>query len=295
MTKILITDDDPVDRELARRCLKPLDGLEIAEARDGREALDALPDFGPDLLLTDLRMPRMNGLELVEKALELQPLLPIVLMTSSGSERTAVQAIKAGAASYVPKTDLKHELVDTIQQVLVLAKARLSKKRVTEYLGSSEVRFELENDPELICPTASFLEESLERIGFGDAVERNQVEVALMEAMSNAMIHGNLEVSSELRRHDRREYLEMIERRRREEPYASRRLTVTAREGRKEVRYVVEDQGPGFDVSRLPDPRDPENLLSAAGRGVLLVRTLMDEVEFGDKGNRVTLVKRSVG
>jgi CheY-like chemotaxis protein/anti-sigma regulatory factor (Ser/Thr protein kinase) len=293
MTKILITDDDAIDRELARRCLRPLDNLEIAEARDGREALDALPLFAPDLLLTDLRMPRIDGLELVERALEIQPLLPIVLMTSSGSEKTAVQAIKAGAASYVPKTDLKHELVDTIQQVLVMAKARLSKKRVIEYLGRSEVEFQLENDPDLVCPTASYLEENLERIGFGDAAQRNQVEVALMEAMSNAIIHGNLEVSSELRRHDRGEYLRMIDRRRKEEPYASRRLTVTASEGPELARYVVEDEGPGFDVSRLPDPRDPENLLHAAGRGVLLVRTLMDDVEFNEKGNRVTLVKRS--
>ncbi|MEM8681572.1 MAG: ATP-binding protein, partial [Planctomycetota bacterium] len=57
--------------------------------------------------------------------------------------------------------------------------------------------------------------------------------------------------------------------------------------------FVIEDEGPGFDPTRLPDPTDPANLERVSGRGVLLMRTFMDEVEYSERGNRVILRKRS--
>ena len=57
--------------------------------------------------------------------------------------------------------------------------------------------------------------------------------------------------------------------------------------------YVIRDEGPGFDPSTLPDPRDPSNLERTAGRGLLLIRTFMDEVTFNKAGNQITMVKRA--
>jgi anti-sigma regulatory factor (Ser/Thr protein kinase) len=54
----------------------------------------------------------------------------------------------------------------------------------------------------------------------------------------------------------------------------------------------MRDEGPGFDPKELPDPTDPENLLKLSGRGILLMRTFMDDVKFNDRGNEVTMVKR---
>src|SRR5262245_58455824 len=105
MPRLLIVDDDDIDRELERRCLRSIDGLELREARDVREALELLAQETADLVVTDLRMPGMDGLGLIEKVRTEFPLVPVVIMTSSGSERTAARALKLGAASYVPKTD----------------------------------------------------------------------------------------------------------------------------------------------------------------------------------------------
>jgi len=58
------------------------------------------------------------------------------------------------------------------------------------------------------------------------------------------------------------------------------------------VTFIVRDEGPGFDPSALPDPTDPENLLKPCGRGVMLIRTFMDQVNFSAKGNEITMVKR---
>ena len=62
---------------------------------------------------------------------------------------------------------------------------------------------------------------------------------------------------------------------------------------RSEAVYVVEDEGPGFDPATLPLPTDPANLERIGGRGLMLIRTFMDEVEHNEKGNRITLRKRS--
>ena len=56
--------------------------------------------------------------------------------------------------------------------------------------------------------------------------------------------------------------------------------------------FVIRDEGPGFDVSKLPDPTDPENLCKPCGRGTMLIRTFMDEVSDNPTGNQITLRKR---
>ena len=109
----------------------------------------------------------------------------------------------------------------------------------------------------------------------------------------NAIEHGNLEVSSELREDaDSNAYKKLVEQRRHMAPYRDRRVHLTAHFSRREAVYTVRDEGPGFDVSRLPDPTDPANLEKSSGRGLLLIRTFMDEVRFNATGNEITLCKR---
>ena len=60
---------------------------------------------------------------------------------------------------------------------------------------------------------------------------------------------------------------------------------------REMAKFVIRDEGRGFDPTHLPDPTTPENLERTCGRGILLMRTFMDEVEFNQRGNEVTLIK----
>ena len=75
-------------------------------------------------------------------------------------------------------------------------------------------------------------------------------------------------------------------------PYRDRRIHVRARLDPRQATFVIRDEGEGFDPSLIPDPTDPENLENVAGRGILLIRTFMDEVVYNKSGNEVTLVKR---
>ena len=294
MRTILIVDDDEVERERAERCLVSMEKLRIVHAEDGAHALAAISIDPPDLVLTDLRMPGMDGLELVTSIRDQYPLIPVVLMTSYGNEKVAVQALQAGAASYVPKDDLKNELANTIDQVLDMMDSRRTREVILDCLEFRETRFELRNDLRLISPLAGFIQESLERLGFGNDSVRTQVAMALVEAFSNAIIHGNLEVDSSLRVDGTEPYYALIEQRQHEMPYAARRAYCVARESSDAVEYVVCDEGPGFSHAGLPSADAPENLVRVQGRGLMLIRTFMDEVHHSDKGNEITMRKRHV-
>ena len=291
MAHLLVVEDDDVDRELVTRCLADFEGLAIRHVANAEAALAVLQESTFDLILTDLRMPGMTGLELVERVRVEYPLSPIILMTFMGNESIAVKALKAGAASYVPKSELKELLSDTVEQVLDLAKARQTRRTVLGYLDGAALKFNLPSDPGLVHALAAFLQDNLAQLDFASEAIRTQIGVALMEALDNAIVHGNLEVESDLRRQSRQFYQRRIAERRAAAPYASRRLYLEVERDSDAVEYRIEDEGPGFDVNRLPDPVSPENLLNVYGRGVLLMRTFMDEVRYEGRGNRLILRK----
>ncbi len=107
------------------------------------------------------------------------------------------------------------------------------------------------------------------------------------------MHHGNLELSSALREGDEKQYHQLTAQRKTAKPYADRRVHVSAKDTPEGSTYVIRDEGPGFDPSKLPDPLDPENMDKISGRGLLLIRTFMDEVKHNTKGNEITMVKRA--
>jgi anti-sigma regulatory factor (Ser/Thr protein kinase) len=155
-----------------------------------------------------------------------------------------------------------------------------------------ESYFVLENEAALIPPLLAQLRETAARLGLFDTGTADRVAVALTEALLNAIQHGNLELDSRLRQEDEATYDRTSEFRRRRPPYRDRRLHVRARFSHREAVYVIRDEGPGFDLSRLPDPTDPVNLERTTGRGLLLIRAYMDEVAFNGAGNQITLTKR---
>jgi CheY-like chemotaxis protein len=246
----------------------------------------------PDLVLTDLDMPHVNGLELVEAVCQRHPRIPVILMTAYGTDQTAVQALEHGAASYVPKRNLAHDLIDTIAGVMSVVQSSREQDRVSECLAESSSCFLLANDSTLVPPLVGRLQQQLERTRLFNENVLLRVSLALREALINAIEHGNLEVGSYLRERDDDSYLHELRRRREVEPYRSRRVMLSARETRDEVTYVIRDDGPGFDTTSVPDPTNPENLLKASGRGLLLIRAFMDEVSHNATGNEITLIKR---
>ncbi|MCA8996944.1 MAG: ATP-binding protein [Planctomycetaceae bacterium] len=120
-----------------------------------------------------------------------------------------------------------------------------------------------------------------------------KVRVALEEALLNAIIHGNLEVSSTLREQGDDSYEQAISERQQSPAFRDRKVTIDCEFCSEKATFQIQDQGKGFDVSDIPDPTDPDYLDRPCGRGLLLMRAFMDEVVYNDRGNCVTLVKKA--
>lgn len=261
-------------------------------AVDGDAALAAITEQTPDIVLTDMHMPKMNGLELIEKALESHPNLPFVLMTAEGSEELAVEALKKGAANYIPKRHLARDLIEVISDITTTLVARENRKSILSTLTHAETTYTFGNDRDFAAALISQFEAELNHIDFDDGTGTFRIVTALKEAILNAIDHGNLALDSALReQNDGKEYYQLARERLTEEPYCYRKITVTSRVTPEQLAYIIRDEGQGFDPSDLPDPSDPENILRAHGRGLLLIRSFMDDVIFNETGNQVTLIK----
>jgi len=293
MPSVLVVDDSALDLRLASRMLEEI-GLVVSTATDGREALLQLNARRPDLILTDIQMPHLNGLELVREIAKRRDAVPVVIMTAFGSEETAVEALKAGAASYVPKQNLARDLVSTVRNVLALAASRRDTPTLMDSLTRLEAEYVLDNRLEGLDDLIAYIKSQLRHLrlfGEGDIL---RVGTALYEAMVNAIEHGNLEIDSSLRETDGIPYARLVEERNLQPVFRARHVRLTTTLTRTEARFVVRDQGRGFDPRQLPDPTAPENVDKTNGRGLFLIRTFMDEVYFNDIGNEITMIKNRV-
>ena len=116
MIRVLIADDHKVVRQGLRFLLSSEPGIEVAgEAADGVAALDAIRDIRPDVVLLDLFMPRLDGLAVLAAMREQRLTAAVLVLTSSADDQHLVQAIKAGALSYLPKTAGVDQVVDAVR------------------------------------------------------------------------------------------------------------------------------------------------------------------------------------
>lgn len=267
-------------------------GFRVVLATNGREALEMIRRSLPDIIVTDLEMPEMNGLELVEAAHAEYPKLPIVLATAVGSEAIAAEALRKGAASYVPKQFLD-DLVPTVRELLDVVKAERVNSQLEACVTYSETCFCLSNTEGLVPPLVAQLKQVVERFGLRSGSGSLRVATAVDEALQNAIIHGNLEVSSKLREGDEvNAFHTMIRQRRQQAPFKDRRTFVRARVTTDEAEISIRDEGPGFNPKSIPDPTDPAYLDRPCGRGLWLIHAFMDEVRYNDRGNEITMIVR---
>lgn len=292
MARILVVDDSQDQRALLKFLLEKTPEWQVDFAHDGLEAAEHLNNADVHLIISDLQMPRMDGLELLAHVCEHYPLVPVVIMTAVGSEELAVSALQQGAAGYLPKHTLRSTLVNVVESVLSAAGETRSSQEVAERMTGWRQELELENERRLTGPVVAYFQRQLDAFDLCTSGERIQMGVALEEALVNAIIHGNLEVTSDLRGENDEAYYDLIESRKQSAPWNARRVHVTAEFDRDQAVFTIRDQGRGFNPATLPDPTDPEQLIKASGRGLLLIRSFMDDVTHSEDGTEIRMVKR---
>lgn len=293
MSHIIVVDDALTDRTLVSGLLTNEFECDVQTAADGEAALDYIDARRPDIVLTDLKMPGMDGLELLQSIKEDYPMIPVVLMTAQGSEEIAANAMKAGATSYVPKRRLAEDLARTVKRIIAATQDTMTPPQLMHRLEYSNSEFTLSNDPVQIASVVVHLQCMLRCLPLGDEIERIRVGLALEGALSNALFHGNMDTGLEESRPDEVRRNTLFRERWNQKPWCDRRIILTAEISRQRAKFVVRDEGEGFDTSHI-DP-NVMSLDTEGGRGLPLMYTIMDSVQFNDTGNEVTLIRNRAG
>jgi len=155
-----------------------------------------------------------------------------------------------------------------------------------------ERAFEVFNDMRNASELMDAVVSDLKRFGVEDDSMVFGIRTALDEALQNAAHHGNLELDSSMRDEGIGVYLAAIMDRASREPYCQRKVYVSTRTTAKEARYVVRDEGSGFDVEAQLKRMARAKAEELSGRGLFMIHEYMDRVTFNAAGNELTMVKR---
>jgi CheY-like chemotaxis protein len=297
MPTILLVEDSPT-QSLQMRMLLESGSHVVRCAGDGTEAIQQLSNGFCELVVTDLEMPVMDGLQLVTRMRCDFPHIPAVLVTGRGSERLAAEALRRGAAGYVPKAMVDELLLPTVDDVLGLIRTEPSYARLISHMTENRFVFEMPNDDRLFMPAIDLVLQVARGIDLVKEQEHARVATALKHALDNALYRGNLElndqqwrcVSSEVREVNTSQPV-TVAHRLNSEPFRSRAIHFDARIMRDMLRVVIRDQGPGFDVKRISVPTGQSSLSDNSGRGLVLIQSFMDKVAFNEQGNEITMIK----
>jgi len=256
--KILIIDDyDDLKTALSAEFGGIGHAVESASDRD--DGLEKLRNGDFDVIISDLDGGHLlleedaNGK--LDSTIELPP-----------SPRGTIKAFKICIPSFKVGKFSEDELKECVETILKYKSKYIDRdKAISE--RHEKIEFEIPSMIALMHSVLEYLVKRVEKMGVVNP-ERSNLFVALDEAFVNAVKHGN-------------------------KFNAEKRVRVIAEITPEEARFTIEDEGDGFDVSSIPDPTDTENLFKASGRGVMFMYNIMDEVIYNDRGNRITMIKKS--
>jgi DNA-binding NtrC family response regulator len=159
MSSILIIDDERAIRKTLTEILG-FEGYKIEEASDGEEGLRKFKEKNYDLVLCDIKMPKLDGIEFLEKAKELNSEVPIIIISGHGNIETAVEAVKKGAYDYISKPpDLNRMLItlrNAMDKTTLVAESKVLKRKISkvrEMVGTSEQMKKIKDTIDKIAPT----------------------------------------------------------------------------------------------------------------------------------------------
>lgn len=291
MPTVLVVDDAAVDRRLIAGVLEKSSQMRVVTVANGAEAVAKLAELSPDVIVTDLTMPEMDGLQLVTMVRVHYPRIPVILVTAHGSEALAVKALEQGAASYVPKSQLAQKLLDTVEHVLARTSADHSYQRLTACMTSADFRFRIPSDERLVERLIDLVQAMTVSMALVEPNEQVRLGMGLEEALQAAIYQGNLELTADqlfdLKLNP--QGAKLLDERRESPQFADRHLEVRIQFSADEARFTITHEGAplAFDVGHAETA-----INQPAQRTAVLMQAMMDEFSVSPDGKTMTLVKR---
>ncbi|MCP9496353.1 MAG: ATP-binding protein [Pyrinomonadaceae bacterium MAG19_C2-C3] len=264
--RILIVDSNDELRGLLDDVLSEL-GHEVV-ALSNAETATARDDFDRfDLVISDLSDDGASGgVQILSELNRQQVMIPVVVASEEKQQPGIVKAFRMGAANFVRRPFERDELQAIVDKTLSYKLRFVEDLKILPHV-CERIEFELPSDISLMNGILHYLMERVVKLGLINP-QRSNLFIALDEAFVNAVKHGNKFDHNKL-------------------------VRITAELSTREARFIVEDEGEGFNPADVPDPLDPMNLFKTSGRGVLLIHNIMDEVAYSERGNCVTMIKRA--
>ena len=290
--KILIAEDEPMVRKYLA-AMAGLHGYQCVLAANGKEALDLFGKENPDIVLSDVQMPEMDGFALLKEIREQNSDVIVIILTGEGSGDVAARALQLGANNYLHKPVADKQLRHLLRQYATLIAERATTHEIERMVERRTLNIVVDNQLDHTTRVAQFLVNEVGRTL--PEKERMDITLGLDELICNAIEHGNLGISQAEKEKAMQESdgLNKLYAQRLEDPrIAARRVRIEFTYGRNEgFEWIISDEGNGFDWQAVPSPLDEEGLDKPCGRGVFLGRMLFDHLEYRGKGNVVCLRK----
>ncbi len=287
--RVLVVDDQDALRALLARMVERA-GFEAIEAKDGEEAVERFKEFTPIVVVSDIMMPKMDGLALLERIKQIDRSAAVILMTGLGNEEVLLRALRGGATNFFKKP---FNVGEMIQQISAVADYRREAARTTfstSFLEEETKRFRIPNGDDRYLPLINQV--TLQLPSILPEEEILNLKIGIEEMIVNAVEHGNLGISfAEKAAAIEVGTLRQLMAERVKSVGAEKFVTVASRLTRERFEITISDGGEGFDWRGLPGV-EAGNLLAYNGRGIFLTKIYFDEVRYNERGNEVTLVKR---
>jgi len=261
-------------------------GHSVAWCTQAEQLLRMVETANPAAVLLDFSELRPKGISLLRKVLMARPSMPTLVLVDEHARQEALDAHRNGVFAVMRKPLREDELQFHLGHALTTSAELYDPSRVRR----EERNLVIHNDFGMITSVAKSLVDTT--LSPSDP-RRTQVTLGLIEILSNAIEHGNLGIDF----HEKREalrgsfFFDLALERSRKKPWCDRVVRITSQVLPEEglVRYVIADEGDGFDWRTPPDPSDPENMTARHGRGLLMARHSFDTISFNEQGNVVTL------
>lgn len=287
----LVVDDDEDSRRILAKVAQR-QGFRVEEGVDGVEAVRLQRALRPDLILLDVSMPGMSGLDALKEIREEDPHVMVVVVSGAEEPEVGERALDLGAVNYVNKPFDVREIRFVLERIRGAFQEEADLRPALDLLRERRTVLEVGNDVDRLSSVVAYLGRELRAHYPGFDVPVTEVRLALYEALANAVEHGNLEIDYDAKTAALSEeggVRALIERRRADPRYAGRTVRITADYAPTQVRWRIADSGPGFDPRRTAETCNLGDTSSLHGRGILLMKHLMDEVAWNETGNEIRL------
>jgi CheY-like chemotaxis protein len=295
---ILVVDDEQIIRNVLKRKLEQTTSFVVHTAADGVPALEIFKQEKIDLVISDLLMTEMNGIELLRSLKKINPRVPVIIVTGYGTLDDAIEAIHLGAEDFIKKPFDINEVIETIEKTFRKMAEEADQREIIKFITDEDIQLSVPNNFEYLNTVINYIFSHLRaRWHVGDE-DLHDVKVCLYEALTNAFEHGNLEIPGEekvrLLEISQQSWRDFLVERMTEPRYREKKIHVVLKINDQLLEVRIRDEGLGFNPAQRTAEVDPEQLFRSSGRGLLLIQSLMDYMEFNGDGTEITLGKRRV-